>query len=66
MSTKVLDAITAILIGVLFMIGAIFIVRSAQLEAKLQAIEAVCYSNAYENPAMWPILDIVDGVLGEE
>lgn len=35
-------------------------------KTKLQAIEAICYSNAYEQVQMWPILDIIDGELGEE
>lgn len=35
-------------------------------KAKLQAIEAIAYSNAYEQVAFYPVLDIIDGKLGEE
>lgn len=66
MKQSVTDIVLALLIVVLFLIGSIFIVRTATLEAKLQAIEAIAYSNAYEQHALYPILDIIDGDLGEE
>ena len=34
-------------------------VEITKLETKLAAIDAICYSNVYENPQMWAVMDII-------
>ena len=66
MEKSLVQGIVAALI--VFLVGLVFILgmKVVQFEAKLQAIEAIAYSNSFEQPALWPVLDICDNKLGEE
>lgn len=65
-----LDWKESLAVGIAFLLLGITLVYCAITievqKAKLQAIEAIAYSNAYEQVAFYPVLDILDGELGEE